>query len=171
MAVIKGNTEKLNLFREAIHNMIIQPDLVKHEEQLSNLIAELIDWMPQTSKQWHPEGFATKSSKQHIARRTRDYLEDNFSNAINMKDVCSEVGVGLRTMYRCFTEYFQMTPYYYLKRVRLNNVRKELLASNSKHHSITVIAHSNGITHMSRFSNEYKIMFEELPSVTMKRKI
>ena len=170
MAVIKGNTEKLNLFREAIHNLIIQPDLLNHEEQLSNLIAELIDWMCQTSKQWRPEGFAIKSSKQHIARQTRDYLEDNISNTIHMKNVCSELGVGLRTMYRCFTEYFQMTPYYYLKMVRLNKIHNELLASNSKHHFITDIAHSNGVTHMGRFSNEYKKMFEELPSATMKRR-
>ena len=146
IAVIEGNAVQLHALQNAIVKLVKlhEFELNQHEEQ---------------------------SSKQHIARRVREYFECNYAQTIRMEDVCREVGVGLRTLQRSFKEYFQITPLSYLKIMRLNNAHRMLLANNSTNYTVTELAQNSGFNHMGRFSKEYYNFFEELPQNTLNRRV
>jgi AraC-like DNA-binding protein len=173
IAVIEGNAVQLHALQNAIVKLVKlhEFELNQHEEQLSNLVTQSIVWMCHSFNQWRPEGFTVKSSKQHIARRVREYFECNYAQTIRMEDVCREVGVGLRTLQRSFKEYFQITPLSYLKIMRLNNAHRMLLANNSTNYTVTELAQNSGFNHMGRFSKEYYNFFEELPQNTLNRRV
>ena len=167
MLAINGDPEKLYSLREKFHRVIFSSELEKNEKNLSDLIVELTYWIFNASNEIRPEGFSVRSSKQRIARRTREYLEENYKDTVKLENMCRELGVGLRTMQRCFSEYFQIPPYYYLKTIRLNNIRNILLKSNASDTTVAYIALQNGYTHAGNFSNDYKKMFGEPPSLTL----
>jgi transcriptional regulator GlxA family with amidase domain len=62
-----------------------------------------------------------------------------------------------------------MSPTDYLRNVRLNRVREELLAERSFDSSIADIAFTWGFTHLGRFAKIYHERFGELPSETVRK--
>jgi transcriptional regulator GlxA family with amidase domain len=73
------------------------------------------------------------------------------------------MGVGMRTLQRCFASYFQVSPTDYIKARRLNRARRRLVAADSSSRRVTDIAIQFGLTHMGRFSVEYRSLFGESP--------
>jgi transcriptional regulator GlxA family with amidase domain len=71
--------------------------------------------------------------------------------------------VGVRTLQRCFREYFNITVSNYLKAVRLDSARRELVAAHHSNTSVTRIAMQNGCTHLGRFSVEFRERFGQSP--------
>jgi AraC family transcriptional regulator, ethanolamine operon transcriptional activator len=63
-----------------------------------------------------------------------------------------------------------LSPKAYLKARRLNAVRRELLRDETAVGNIFDRASSWGFWHMGQFGRDYKAMFGELPSETLKRK-
>jgi transcriptional regulator GlxA family with amidase domain len=84
-----------------------------------------------------------------------------------LEDLCRETEVGIRTLQRCFREYFDLTVTDYLKTVRLDAAYRELKASNGERNTVTQIALQNGFTHLGRFSAAYHMRFGEMPSETL----
>lgn len=112
-----------------------------------------------------------KSSFNKKARALRlavDFIEDHRGEAVRVRDICRETGVTWRTLDRAFRERFQMGPKAYLMRCRLGGVR-EALATGSKDLRIADIANTWGFWHMGQFARDYKRLFGELPSETLRR--
>ena len=65
------------------------------------------------------------------------------------------------------SERFGLGPKAYYSRLRLNEVRQELLAG-SPSDVIAEIANRNGFWHMGQFAKEYRRFFGELPSETLR---
>jgi len=57
----------------------------------------------------------------------------------------------------------------YVRRIRLSRVRAELLRSDPLSVRVTDIAVRWGFFHQSRFAQQYRDEFNELPSVTLRR--
>ena len=169
MMAVAGDTVQLKRLRHAIIDLVTHPELDPRHERQANLIAEVIAWMGDSDSRWRPEGFPVNGARRRIARLARDYMEDRFPNPIRLEDLCQDIGVGLRTMQRAFTEHFQIPPYQYLKKLRLDWARRELLAGEPETHSVTVTALNHGFSHLSRFSRNYREAFGELPSETLAR--
>ena len=146
-----GDTALLHRLRRAILDLVTHPDSDPGHERQANLIAELIAWMGDSASRWRPQGFPVNGARVRIARQARDYIEDHFPGPIRLEDICREIGVGLRTMQRAFTEYFQVSPYHYLKKLRLDRARRALLAGDPETHQVGDVAFDHGYRHMSRF--------------------
>ena len=73
----------------------------------------------------------------------------------------------MRSLQRCFKSYFQIGPFEYIKTRRLNEARRALIAADPSDCSVTQIAMMNGISHLGRFSAEYRAYFGESPSETL----
>ena len=84
-------------------------------------------------------------------------------------DICTQTGVSQRTLQYAFRQAMQVTPVAYLRILRLNRVRSELLASESPDTTVTRIATTWGFLHLGKFSQDYRRMFGELPSETLAR--
>jgi len=102
-----------------------------------------------------------------VARLAREYIEARYSEAIHVEDLCRVTGVGVRTLQRCFREHFGLTVSIYLKTVRLDSARRELLAADRSDTSVTRIAMQNGCTHLGRFSVEFHERFGQTPRQTL----
>ncbi|CAB4786644.1 unannotated protein [freshwater metagenome] len=78
-------------------------------------------------------------------------------------------GVSIRSLQDGFKRYVGMSPTEYLRDVRLNRVREDLLSERALSTSIADIAFSWGFTHLGRFAKTYHDRFGELPSETLRR--
>lgn len=107
----------------------------------------------------------------------RSYIVDKLhrqtiADAINVPsifEVCHRLKVSRRTVQNSFRTVAETTPLNYLRCVRLNGVRRELLASTIQESSIGDIASRWGFFHLSHFAEDYRALFGELPSQTARR--
>ena len=135
-------------------------------ETASNLLARTILRIADVSSQPDTERLKA-SAASAVARRAQGYIEEHLTETIRLRDLCLDTGVGLRTLQRCFAAQFQISPTDYIKAQRLNAVRRELVAIDPIHCRVTDVALRNGLSHLGRFSADYKRFFGELPSVTL----
>ena len=105
-----------------------------------------------------------------IARSARDIVEASFRSQVFIADLCGETGVGVRTLQRCFKEYFDLTLTDYLKTVRLDFAFRALNAAHPVDNSVTRIALKSGFTHLGRFSTAFRNRFGILPSDLLEKR-
>lgn len=98
--------------------------------------------------------------------RALEYINHHATDAITVQEVCQAASVNWRTLERAFQDQFSMTPKAYLKAVRLNGARKDLLAANSNE-KVADIANAWGFWHLSQFAADYKKLFGELPKASL----
>ena len=166
-ATVAGDTLQLSLLRRAFVDLVTHPESDPRHERQANLIAEVIAWMGDSDARWRSQGFPVNGERVRIALRARDYIEDHYGEPLRMQDVCRETGVGLRRMQRAFACYFQMSPYDYLTKLRLDRTRRALVAGDPAFHTVTTVAVNHGFSHLGRFSRVYRDAFGELPSETL----
>lgn len=65
-----------------------------------------------------------------------------------------------------FRELFGVSPKRYLQAVRLNGVRRDLLAATPEA-KIADVANRWGFWHLGQFAADYRRQFDELPSETL----
>nr|WP_272917784.1 helix-turn-helix domain-containing protein [Nocardioides flavescens] len=83
-------------------------------------------------------------------------------------EVLARVGcVSVRTLHAAFQERLGSSPMAYVRKVRLGKVRAELLRSDPGRTRVTDVATAWGFYHQSRFAQQYRDEFGELPSVTL----
>lgn len=103
--------------------------------------------------------------------KAKQYIIDNLDEAITMTDLCRELAVSRRTLHSCFIEVTGCNPVQYLRNIRLNHVRRELRLAPDGHTKVQDVAAKWGFWHLGHFSSEYKRMFGEQPSETLKRSL
>lgn len=116
-------------------------------------------------------GQLLRQRRLEVVRKTRDYilacLEFHISPTI--VDICHNVGVSGRVLQYSFNEYLQITPVAYLRILRLNKVRQQLLAPGTPAVTVTELATRFGFMHLSNFARDYNALFGERPSATLQR--
>jgi AraC-like DNA-binding protein len=106
-----------------------------------------------------------------IARAAREFMEDCLHRGITpgIVDLCAHLHVSERTLRYAFNEQMGCPPGTYLRRLRLNGVRAELLHPGTATTSVTAAATRWGFLQMGHFSRDYRTLFHEKPSVTLAR--
>lgn len=84
-----------------------------------------------------------------------------------MTSLCELTNVSRRTLQYSFESILGISPSQFLRATRLNQVRRKLLSSRGI--SIADAAASQGFYHQSQFTADYKHLFGERPSETLKR--
>jgi len=93
----------------------------------------------------------------------------NPNHPIRIGKLCRELGVSERTLRDAFYKLTDTNPLAYLKTQRLNQVHRELHNSDSGEVLIKQLAYANGFFHLGHFCRDYKQLFGESPSETIKR--
>jgi AraC-like DNA-binding protein len=99
-------------------------------------------------------------------RRALDYIGSHLAEPITLADLALVAGCSARTLNDAFREQLCVTPMTHIRRLRLDQVREELLASSE---SVSDTAWRWGFTHLGRFASAYHERFGELPSETVRR--
>jgi AraC-like DNA-binding protein len=128
-------------------------------------IAETLETLTKTYHPYFPK--LTKGEK--IALEIRDRVYDNIEPDIAINNFAKEYGVTEQTLQNAFKSLFGMTPHKFLRNLKLNHVRHELLAADPSQTTVVAVANRWGFTHMGHFSGYYTRLFGENPSVTLQR--
>jgi AraC family ethanolamine operon transcriptional activator len=104
-----------------------------------------------------------------VARAARHILHENSGTPLCMATLCDELRVPERTLRAHFSEQFHISPVSYHLRLRLNLVRQKLLQTTTCKGAISQAATEFGFWHMGRFGQQYRSLFGEAPSATLRR--
>ena len=99
-----------------------------------------------------------------------EVLLANNAAPMTVSQVCSQTGINERTLERAVREKFDCTVQDLLRRRRIHEARRQLLYSRSDKSSVTQVSYSSGFHDGGRFARDYRRMFGEYPSQTLKRK-
>jgi len=111
---------------------------------------------------------AMRPSCPHYLLRAKRFIHDNARELIALEDIERAAGVSRHKLYKSFRQHFGYAPMAFLKRHRLEEARREILANRSER-NISSIAMNWGFSHFSRFAVDYRLLFGETPSQTLKR--
>jgi len=107
--------------------------------------------------------------RDRAVRKALEYIEDGGFERVTVGDICRVSGVSIRTMEYGFRELFGITPEAYLKIRRLNSVHREFIRSDPGNTRVTDVANRWDFWHMGDFAADYRKLFGELPSETLRR--
>lgn len=100
-----------------------------------------------------------------------EYIAINNDKHIRVDELCCEAQVSARTLQYLFKQQIGMTPKGYLNGQKLYLAHKQLWQSNPSKTEIQDIANNLGFWHMGQFAADYRKLFGELPSMTLKRSV
>ena len=101
-----------------------------------------------------------------VVKRAIEFMRANLHNDFGIPEVCAAAFSSRRSLQYCFEEFLHTTPQAYLRALRLNEARRSLKLHADQ--PITSLASRLGFSSASHFTRHYKLMFDELPSETLK---
>lgn len=103
-------------------------------------------------------------------RLARDYLKASAGEPLDLAQLASSAGIGIRALQLGFRRHFGVSISQMLRDIRLANLHAQLCRARGDA-SITEIAFDLGFTHLSRMAGAYRAKFGELPSATLRRRM
>jgi AraC-like DNA-binding protein len=111
----------------------------------------------------------TRVHRRLAVERARAYIAENLTEPIRLGDLCRHARTQPRSLEYGFQELLGMSPIAYVRTIRLHRARRLLRSAAVRTRSISEIALDCGFWHLSQFALDYKLLFGERPSVTLKR--
>ena len=109
------------------------------------------------------------SGREHVVERARAYMQAHIDEPITIAGLCKALGRSRRTLQYSFQEVLGINPVRFLRALRLNGVRRDLQAGRDRE-TVQDAAARWGFWHLGHFVTDYKHMFGELPSETLRRR-
>jgi len=116
-----------------------------------------------------PEARARIRHRDRALRRCLDYVEQSATRLIGVQELCEISGASWRTLDYAFKERFGVTPKAFLSARRLNAVQQELRDAKPVRGAVGRAAGALEFWHMGDFARDYRRLFGELPSETLRR--
>ena len=88
---------------------------------------------------------------------------------MDSSDIAVEAGVSRRTLEHAFRDGLGLGPAAYLKARRLCLLGRKLYRDREGSARVADLAHSQGFQHLGQMASDYRAMFGELPSETLRR--
>jgi len=124
---------------------------------------------PANSTDWPSS--RTRRRRLHIVRAAEEYVRACLEAhaAPDIVEICAHVGVSQRTLEYSFRDLLQVTPIAWLRILRLNRARRDLLRPLHAGATVTEVAVRHGFLHLGHFACDYRRQFGESPSATLRR--
>ncbi|MBJ3809351.1 helix-turn-helix transcriptional regulator [Streptomyces flavofungini] len=95
------------------------------------------------------------------------FIEANLTERISLDGIAAAAGCSPRTLSSAFRGRLGISPLSYVRDLRLDRIRADILASTDP---VGTIAYRWGVSHLGRFARAYRDRFAELPSDTAARR-
>ena len=102
-------------------------------------------------------------------RAAVEYIHAHAAEPVTIVDLSEAAGLSVRSVQESFRRVFDVSPLTYLRQVRLDRVREELLEAGPQAGAVGDIARRWGFAHLGRFSASYAERFGEYPKQTLRR--
>lgn len=144
------------------------PEVFNHHKVVSLLCAQLVQLISEQLP--HSDASSLPSPPKRIlaAKRAIDYLQAHACELPDIATLCQVTGVSERSLQSGFAQYLGVTPVQYIRLIRLNAARRELISARGSCERVSNIALRWGFIEFGRFSRDYKALFCEQPSQTLK---
>lgn len=109
------------------------------------------------------------SNRLRVFNKAIEFIYCNPNREIDNSDLCEYTSSSERTLQYAMKSYTGLTPNQFVKSHKLNLIQKKLLKSDQDSLKINELAYSHGFWHPSQFATDYKRLFGELPSETLRR--
>ncbi len=109
------------------------------------------------------------AGRRHV-RRACELLEADPATSWSTTDIAKRLNISERALQAGFRAQLGLSPMAFLRGIRLQRVRAQLLASDGSV-SVSEIARRWGFHHLGRFSAYYRDAFGEVPSRTVQRPV
>jgi AraC-like DNA-binding protein len=137
---------------EAVHGL---------EQQLIHALIECLSDGPAEQE--------TSAGRRHrcILARFEDLLRADAS--LTMTEICAQLGISERLLRACCKEHLRMGPNRYVRLQRMQQVHRALRSGTPGTASVSEVARRSGFRDPGRFAVNYRAVYGELPSATLRR--
>jgi AraC family ethanolamine operon transcriptional activator len=104
-----------------------------------------------------------------ILQRTEHFMRANLRRDIYINEMCNAAGVSERALRYAFEDMLGVSPNRYLSLLRLCTACRSLSLADASRRSVKSVALSCGLWDLSRFADNYRRVFGELPRDTLMR--
>lgn len=104
-----------------------------------------------------------------IVARAQEYILAHLEEPLSIRAIALAAFASQSTLYRAFAEVLCETPQSFVRKLRLNRIRRDLATEREVLCTVTIIANRWGIAELGRFAGWYRELFDELPSQTRAR--
>ena len=149
------------------------PDILGYDEVRRALASALLGQLLESIQcaEIGPLPPTSYSARKMIVERAKAHVlaHVEYMELITLAELCQILGISRRTLQYCFQDVFGMNAVQYLRAIRLNGVRRELRNGGPANLKVQDVAAHWGFWHLSRFARDYRSMFGELPSATLRK--
>jgi AraC-like DNA-binding protein len=104
-----------------------------------------------------------------VISRLNALIAADARRSLYIDDLCAAFGVSEATLRRWCREHLGMAPLRYLRLRRMHLARRALVRADPTATTVTAIATAMGFGELGRFSVDYRALFSESPSDTLRR--
>jgi AraC-like DNA-binding protein len=158
--IIDKNNSFSNILQSVIENRPIK-NIKLIEDKINKSIADIL-LKNKPIKQKLTNG-------EEIALDIRNKVYNHMDGDIRIDKLAREYKVCEQTIQNSFKSLYGFTPKKFLNILKLNLVHKDLKESYSSNTTVSNIAYKWGFMHLGRLSQNYKELFNENPSDTLKK--
>jgi AraC family ethanolamine operon transcriptional activator len=98
--------------------------------------------------------------------RVRRFIHEHLAESMTLAELCRQAHLQARSLEYGFRDLVGLSPFKYIKMLRLGEVRRRLQTSSATERSVSEVALDCGFCHLSQFAADYKRVFLESPSAT-----
>lgn len=112
----------------------------------------------------------TEPARPRHLQRAIDYIHAHAAEPLTVTDIAQAACVSIRALEEGFRRYLNTTPVVYLRDIRLDQARQQILAlaAVGQLTSISDVAYQFGFTHLGRFAAYFKQRFGVSPSCAIR---
>lgn len=139
------------------------PPLARHSAQVevARALLELFPWRAVDV----PESVRTESTRR--LRLALEYIHEHLDQPLTLADIAAVADVSPRTLQHAMNTTLQTSPTAYLRNVRLDRARQDLLSAVPGSDRVSDVARLWGFGNLGRFSAAYVERFGEYPRTTL----
>lgn len=173
--VLRPDPDKLVELRHYLASILDPRDdhqILRHNPQKQQAIRSMtLEHLLETLRSAQPAPMRTRSFKahSHLVNEAIELVLSDPSAPPTIKALCDRLKVSQRMLHYSFLDTVGVAPLQYLRNRRLNGVRRDLNRTPSQAIKIHETAARWGFTHLPRFAAEYRALFDELPSSSLKK--
>jgi len=106
--------------------------------------------------------------RRQIIGMSMNFVDQHDGEHLSIEQLALAAGVSERTLRDAFQQYFGVAPVRYLNRRTLHQVRAALKSADPSRATVTEIATQFGVWQFGRFARDYRFLFREFPSETLR---
>jgi AraC family ethanolamine operon transcriptional activator len=155
------------VFFDTAARPLAKPATTSTLPQMANSMVKLVAGALVSSKPLRQEKISLNRQRRLITR-AEDYVAHLTDQPLRIGQLCHEIDVSERTLRNAFHNLTGTSPLTYLKAEQLNRAHRIFHDADPTETLVKQVAIANGFTHLGQFSRDYKQLFGELPSETLR---